>query len=94
MSPSRKLPIVRGDSVHITFDGKALPCNEGDTLAAALLVSGIQEFGTTRTGEPRQPFCNMGTCFDCAVVIDGIPLVRACITQVREGMNIEPTKGF
>jgi len=71
-----------------------VPCHEGDTVAAALLVAGIHEFGTTRDGDPRQPFCNMGTCFDCAVTIDGRPLIRACITPVRNGMDVTSTKGY
>lgn len=94
MSPSRKLPTRRGKDLDITFDGRVVPCHEGDTVAAALLVAGIYEFGTTRDGDPRQPFCNMGTCFDCAVTIDGRPLIRACITPVRNGMDVTSTKGY
>jgi len=30
----------------------------------------------------------MGTCFDCAVCVDGRPLVRACLTDAREGMTV------
>lgn len=94
MSPSRKLSTRRGKDLEITFEGRAVSCHEGDTVAAALLVAGIHEFGTTRDGDPRQPFCNMGTCFDCAVTIDGRPLIRACMTPVRNGMEVNSTKGF
>ena len=94
MSPSRNLPTSRGKRLEIVFDGNSVSAHAGNTIAAALLVAGIDEFGTTRDGDPRQPFCNMGTCFDCAVTVDGQPLVRACITPVRDGMEIESTKGL
>lgn len=88
------MPVTRGERVTIVFGGKNIPCFEGETIASALLVAGVDEFGVTRDGAPRQPFCNMGTCFDCAVTVDGTPLVRACLTPVQDGMTIEPTKGF
>ncbi|GAB6919694.1 (2Fe-2S)-binding protein [Rhodococcus erythropolis] len=94
MSPSHKLPITRGENLEISFGGHPVSCHAGDTVAAALLTAGVHEFGITRTGDPRQPFCNMGTCFDCVVTINGHPLVRACMTTVRSGMEIVPTKGF
>ena len=41
------------------------------------------------TGERRAPFCMMGTCFECLVEIDGQPNRQACLTIVREGMDIK-----
>ena len=49
---------------------------------------------TTRGGAPRGVFCGMGVCFDCLVVVDGIPNTRACVTWVREGMNVQRQVGF
>lgn len=94
MSDSVRVPVTRGNDIAIEFGGTRIPCFEGETIAAALLTGGIDEFGVTRDGAPRQPFCNMGTCFDCAVTVNGTPLVRACLTPVEDGMSIEPTKGF
>lgn len=31
----------------------------------------------------------MGTCFECLVEIDGEPNRQACLTLVREGMDIK-----
>lgn len=78
----------------ITFDGQPVECFEGETLATALLAAGVDEFGTTRDGAPRQPLCNMGTCFDCVVTVDGAPLIRSCLTPAVDGMQVTPTKGF
>lgn len=76
--------------VHVTFEGQPYAVREGQTVAAALL--GDIHAGHTGchplTGEPRAPFCMMGTCFECLVEIDGEPNRQACLTLVREGMNI------
>jgi hypothetical protein len=47
------------------------------------------EIATRRTvgGAPRGIFCGMGVCFDCLMVIDGVPNTRACMTWVRDGLD-------
>jgi aerobic-type carbon monoxide dehydrogenase small subunit (CoxS/CutS family) len=49
---------------------------------------------TTTVGEPRGVFCGMGVCFDCLVVVDDKPNTRACMTWVKEGMNIQTQDGL
>lgn len=90
---SRRLDAHRGVPVEFTFNGVAVSCFEGETLATALLADGVTEFDTTRSGAPRQPLCNMGTCFDCVVVVDGAPLTRSCLTYAVDGMNVESSRG-
>ena len=95
MSDSIRMPAGRPEpSIHVTFEGRSVPCHRGETLATALLAHGITRFGSTRDGAPRQPLCNMGTCFDCAVTVDGVPLVRACLTYVRPNMDVQPSQGW
>ncbi len=36
----------------------------------------------------------MGLCFDCLVVVDGVPNTRACMTLVAEGMRVERQVGL
>jgi NADH dehydrogenase/NADH:ubiquinone oxidoreductase subunit G len=36
----------------------------------------------------------MGVCFDCLVVVDGVPNTRACVTWVREGMHVARQDGL
>jgi len=88
MAHAHRLATPRGPELRFTFDGQPVTAFAGETLAAALLAAGVPAFGTTRLDAPRLPFCNMGTCFDCAVCVDGRPLVRACLTDVREGMTV------
>jgi len=97
-SSSRRLPLPRGlergEAVTIVLDGRPLTAYLGESVAAALLAEGIAATRTTRSGEPRGVFCGMGVCFDCLVVVDGVPNVRACTTWVREGLRVELQHGL
>jgi D-hydroxyproline dehydrogenase subunit gamma len=79
--------------VTLTVNGVRIGAAAGDTVAAALLLGGHQVFRrTVRSGEARGPYCAMGTCFECLVMIDGQPSMQACLVQVRDRMVIETTK--
>ena len=55
---------------------------------------GFWAFRTTGvSGASRGPYCMMGVCFDCLMVIDGVGSRQACLVQVREGMRIETQRG-
>ena len=83
-----------GAPVAITVDGKAVSARTGDTVAAALLVAGIDHCRTTPvTGAPRAPYCLMGVCFDCLVTIDGVGSRQACLVPVQVGMKVETQIG-
>lgn len=92
MSESTRLPGQRGEAFTFAFDGKSIDFFGGETIATALLAADIHAFNTLPSGAPRQPLCNMGTCFDCSVVVDGTPLTRACLTDAVEGMTIQSQK--
>lgn len=65
-----------------------MPAIEGETVAAALTASGITALRRTRNGEARGVFCGMGVCFECLVTVDGRSGQRACMTRVRDGMEV------
>jgi predicted molibdopterin-dependent oxidoreductase YjgC len=66
----------------------------GETVAAAILASGIQSCRTTPlSGEPRAPFCMMGVCFECLMEIDGTPNRQTCQIPVQQGMKIRRQLG-
>lgn len=80
--------------ISFQFEGRQLAAAEGETLAAALLLSGISTFRNTVTsGTPRGPYCMMGVCFECLVEIDGRPNQQACMVVVRDGMNVRLQNG-
>ncbi|BBK30812.1 2Fe-2S iron-sulfur cluster protein [Stella humosa] len=90
----RKLPDPACATVAVTVDGQAMRVATHETAASAALLAAM---GATRTspvnGEPRAPFCMMGVCYDCLMVIDGVPSRQACLVPVRDGMRIERQAG-
>jgi len=78
----------------IFVDGVAMPARDGDSVAAALLALGHAACRTSAvSGAPRGPYCLMGVCFDCLVMIDGVANRQACMAVVRDGMRIETQRG-
>ena len=86
--------LERGPRVTILLDGEPVEAFEGETVAAVLLARGQIETRRTVGGEPRGIFCGMGVCFDCLMVVDGVPNTRACMTWVREGMDVRSQQGL
>ncbi|HEY3185438.1 MAG TPA: (2Fe-2S)-binding protein [Gaiellaceae bacterium] len=86
--------LERGPRVEIVLDGRPVEAYEGETVAAVLLGEGQIATRTTVSGEPRGIFCGMGVCFDCLVVVDGVPNTRACMTWVRDGMRVSRQDGW
>jgi sarcosine oxidase subunit alpha len=85
--------VERGGEIRLTVNGTAVSAYAGETIATLLLAAGITAFNTTRSGQARAPFCNMGTCFECQVrVADPGSAVyrwrRACMCPVQAGMAI------
>ena len=82
-------------SVVFTFDGVPVTGRVGEPIAAALLAAGVRVFRTTpRFGDARGGYCLIGRCTDCAVVVDGVPGVPACVTPVRAGMVVRRQHGL
>lgn len=79
--------------VEITIDGRRATALRGDTVLTVLLVEG----GHVRRSEfgdgVRAGFCLMGACQDCWVWTADGQRIRACTTEIVEGMHIltEPT---
>lgn len=81
--------------VEIMVDGKTITAYEGEPILSALLAAGIKiNRYTIKRHEPRGLFCGIGQCTDCAMIVDGKPNVRTCITPVKAGMNITTQNGL
>lgn len=72
-------------AIGIDVNGHRIEAFPGETVAAVLLRAGIGYSGEL---SGRGLFCGMGSCFECHAEIDGRPLVRTCMTTVRNGMRI------
>lgn len=78
--------------LHI--DGHLVRVTTGSSVAAALRVAdggGMGAARTSVTGQPRAPFCGMGVCQECRVLVDGRRRL-ACQTVCAEGMRVETTE--
>jgi predicted molibdopterin-dependent oxidoreductase YjgC len=81
--------------IPIKVDGNAIRAREGEMIAATLLAAGIRvNRYTQKRNEPRGLFCGIGQCTDCAMVVNGVPNVKTCVTPVAEGMVIETQHGL
>lgn len=83
----------RGPVVTVMVDGRPRTAYVGESVAAALMADDDLELRITSGGEPRGVFCGMGGCFDCLVIVDGVPGCRACVTWVRDGMVVDRQRG-
>lgn len=94
MNAYLKPDVSTTDAVQITVDGQPVNALAGQTVAAVMLTNGQDSWRTTRaSGRPRGVFCGIGACFDCLVVVNGIPDIRACQRTVAAGDAITTQQG-
>ena len=85
--------VERGAELEVVLDGRPVKAFAGETVAAVLIADEGLRARQTLGGAARGIYCGMGVCFDCLVVIDGIPNTRACMVLVADGMRIERQVG-
>jgi len=79
----------------IDFEGRRLPFDDGDTVAAALLRSGVRTFTRSiKHHRRRGPYCLTGDCASCLLTIDDAPGARSCVVQARDGMRVRREGGW
>ena len=79
--------------VTIFHGGRPLPALAGDTLLTALLCNGVALRRSEFDDGLRAGFCNMGACQDCWVALEDGSRLRACTTEVRDGMRVRAPVG-
>ncbi|PRD43675.1 sarcosine oxidase [Phyllobacterium phragmitis] len=88
MRPPHDLP-EPPHQVSFRFGDEEIEAWEGETVATALLASGVMITGVrAMSGRSRGPYCLIGVCHECLVEIDGLANQRACITTVRQNMKV------
>ena len=81
--------VIRGEPFAFTLNGRTMQAFPGETIASALLAANVRTLRKTeKSGAPRGMFCGMGICFDCLITVDGRPHLRACLTEVKPGMDV------
>ena len=70
----------RGKSVTLWFEDKPVQAVEGESVAAALLTSGVKYLSHSQvSAKPRTPYCWMGSCYECLLEIDGEQNQQSCL---------------
>lgn len=92
-----KHPILsfdRSSKITFTYNGEEIEAYEGDTIAAALHAAGVRVLGHSQElHRPRGFYCAIGNCSSCMMVVDGVPNVKTCVTEVKQGMKVETQVG-
>ncbi|OQK16349.1 hypothetical protein AU255_00075 [Methyloprofundus sedimenti] len=90
----KQLPNSGIETVEVILNRQKVRVPLNTTVAAMALVQGLRVTRTTPvSGSPRAPFCMMGVCYECLMVIDGKANQRACATYVKQGMRVETQQG-
>ena len=77
----------------VLVNGAETPAWNGETVASVLLrVPGAGRTSAV-SGAPRLPYCQMGVCFDCLAIVDGVASTQGCMLPVKPGMRIESQQG-
>ncbi|MHB1986447.1 MAG: (2Fe-2S)-binding protein [Acidimicrobiales bacterium] len=86
---SRKDGIERGPQIELYLNGQRTAAFLGETVAAVMIAEDGLATRRTASGASRGVYCGMGICFDCLVIVNGVPNTRACMTLVADGMRVE-----
>ncbi len=85
----RRLQKSQDRVVTIWFEESPVQAQEGESVAAALLIGGVKYFRNAQvSGKPRMPYCWMGVCYECLLEIDGEQNQQSCLINVRDGMHV------
>ena len=90
----KQLPNNDVEKVEVILNQQKVLVPQGTTVAAMVLAQGLRTTRTTPvSGAKRAPFCMMGVCYDCLMVIDGKANQRACAIYIKNGMQVETQQG-
>ncbi len=71
--------------VEFSLDGQLLRVPAGTSVAAALALRPAR---ISVSGQMRAPFCGMGICHECRLLVDGRRRL-ACQTLCSDGLQVE-----
>ncbi|MDQ4081643.1 MAG: (2Fe-2S)-binding protein, partial [Actinomycetota bacterium] len=81
---------MSAERVAFTFEGRTLTGIAGRSLGAALHAAGVRVLSRSQKyRRPRGLYCVARACPSCALRVDGLPGVPACVTPLRGGEIVE-----
>jgi aerobic-type carbon monoxide dehydrogenase small subunit (CoxS/CutS family) len=85
----------RGEPFEFEMDGEKVKAYTGESIAGALLAAGRYRLRKTlKLQASRGMFCSVGVCYECRVVVNGQPNVRACMTPAEPGLCVQTQEGL
>ena len=85
----KRLHKSQDKELTIWFEGNPVQVQEGETVAAALLIAGVKYLRNAQvSAKPRMPYCWMGVCCECFLEIDGEKNQQSCLITVKDGMHV------
>jgi len=88
------LEFKKGKKIKFTFNDQEVEGYEGETIAAALHAAGVKVLGNSLfLHRPRGFYCAIGNCSSCLMVVNGVPNVKTCTTDLEEGMIVQIQEG-
>lgn len=70
------------------WQGHPVDFRPGESFAAALRRSGVQDLGPAMGQLRGRYFCGIGACQACLVSVNGAAPVEACLTPVRAAVQL------
>jgi hypothetical protein len=70
---------------HIFWNGRAIRFVPGDTVATALMQSGIRSLGRRQSGGTYSVFCGIGQCQGCLVFDAHGQALESCLRPCVDG---------
>ena len=84
-------PENQEERISILIDDQVVECERGASVASVLLAQGHYTFSLHPVNSvARGPFCMMGACQSCRVLIDGRWRL-ACQIVVRQDLRVQLT---
>lgn len=84
------LEFDKSEKIKFTFNGQEIEGYKGETIAAALHAAGVKVLGKSiELHRPRGFYCAIGNCSSCSMIVNGVPNVKTCVTDLEEGMIVE-----
>ena len=76
------------EKFEIEVDGKTILASSGQTIAEALLANGVRTLRMTKKQSSRGVYCGMGICYECRMIVNGMPNVRTCMTPATPDCKV------
>lgn len=81
---------TKDETIRFVCDGRTIHARAGQSIAAALWAHGDRVLSrSTKYHRPKGWACGTGDCANCTMRVDGLPNVRTCMREAKQGTIVE-----